>query len=613
MERSLLYPLRGLFAWYLAFSGVAHVHGQASIDVDAQHAELERVARFLDASDPDSGLLAVEQLLRTLDEGADTEVLYYLRSFRSEQLYYHGLFDEAMSEAMAAERLAHKLEDSLLVANVLNIQGLIHENINDHLSALPFLRAALRWYPARATSRYSVTLPHQIHGNLGQSLTAVGRFDSAQYHLERSRTLAKAANMQRGVAIADWALGRLYQTKGETERAIPLLERSMELSLRTEQSDVVLENHIALAEAWFALGRKDRMQDELERGRLFEREYTITPLSRRDFHRRASKLLGQAGLPAMALEHGQVANQLDSVISVRNRQAILSTVRALLDRENDLEIERLQASLYAEALERTRLSRLFVIVVSTAAILVVVGLYMGYRSRQRHLRRMAALELLRAQQEATIAELSVREQVGRDMHDDMGAGLSGLKLKSELALRDETDPVRKARLQEIARRSEELIAAMRQIIWALNKEQGSLEDLVAYASGYARSYLAEHGLQVSIEDHGPWPPIELTSDQRRNLFLVLKECLHNVVKHARASRVDIAFALRNGRLELAIADNGVGLPAERTGAGNGLHNMRARMAQLHGDFHIENGQGTRVRCEMPVSHERSIAIAQHKP
>jgi len=88
---------------------------------------------------------------------------------------------------------------------------------------------------------------------------------------------------------------------------------------------------------------------------------------------------------------------------------------------------------------------------------------------------------------------------------------------------------------------------------------------------------------------------------------VLKDCLHNVVKHARASRVDIVFALCDGQVEMSIADDGVGLPADRPGAGNGLHNMRARMAQLKGTFHIENGQGTRVRCAMPVSHERSIA------
>lgn len=595
--------------WVLLLPGsVATAQDPASIA--AQYQALDQVIGYLDGNDPDSGLIAVDQVMGRLQQVAEPEVLYYLHSFRSEQLYYHGLFDEAIKDALAAEQLAHRLGDSLLVANALNLQGLIHENIGGHREALPYLQAALAWYPARAVSRYSVTLPHHIHGNLGQSLAALGRHDSAVVHLRHSRQLAVATNVPRGIAIADWSLGNALLAQGAVDSAIHHLERALRLALDHAQTDVVLELHTALADAWTARGDRRRALELLRQGQAIADTHAVTPVSRRSFHKRAAQLYERAGLTAAALEAMRVANRLDSAIHARNTASIIRTVRDLNARETELELRDLEASLYAEALERARLGRLMVIIGSAVAVLVVLGLYLGYRSRQRHLRRMADLEVLRAQQEATIAELRVREQVGRDMHDDLGAGLSGLKLKSEVALRTETDPERRARLQEIAERSGELIAAMRQIIWALNKEQGSLKDLVTYATGYARNYLHEHGLLAAITEEASWPELQLTSDQRRNLFLVLKECLHNVVKHAGAQRVELVFRLQGGTLELVIADDGVGLSAQRSAAGNGMHNMRARMQHLGGTFQIESGPGTRVRCSMPLSHERSIVGMQ---
>ncbi|MCB0785517.1 MAG: hypothetical protein KDC02_15095, partial [Flavobacteriales bacterium] len=73
-------------------------------------------------------------------------------------------------------------------------------------------------------------------------------------------------------------------------------------------------------------------------------------------------------------------------------------------------------------------------------LVLITVIYLLNSSRQRQKQRLAELEVLRLRQERTIAELELRERLGRDMHDDLGAGLSALKLRSEMALRKETDP-----------------------------------------------------------------------------------------------------------------------------------------------------------------------------
>jgi signal transduction histidine kinase len=296
---------------------------------------------------------------------------------------------------------------------------------------------------------------------------------------------------------------------------------------------------------------------------------------------------------------------LDSSISAMNMNAALRIQSELLRSDGARELERVQKERLTEALERVRFSRMVILTGSLAALLAISGLYLGYRSRQRNKERLAGLELLRLQQERTIAELRIREQVGRDMHDDLGAGLSGLKLRNEMAARGEVDPAKRAHFADMAKQAGELIGSMRQIIWAMNDDQASVEDLVVYTTNYARTYAGQHDLSITVRADGPWPPVTLSTMQRRNVFLVVKEALHNIVKHAQADRVDLRMAWTD-RLNLELRDNGIGLPkGADEAAGNGLRNMRRRITDLGGTIAVAptsaNDNGTCIRFTVPLT------------
>ena len=141
---------------------------------------------------------------------------------------------------------------------------------------------------------------------------------------------------------------------------------------------------------------------------------------------------------------------------------------------------------------------------------------------------------------------------------------------------------------------------MRQIIWTMTADQASIEDLVVYTSSYARSYCEENGLAIDVHQPGPWPEVLLTTEQRRNIFLVVKEALHNTVKHAQAQRVQLKMQWAQG-LSVVIHDDGIGLPkgADQV-AGNGLRNMEKRITALGGTFRIEAAEGTRIGFRVPL-------------
>ena len=198
------------------------------------------------------------------------------------------------------------------------------------------------------------------------------------------------------------------------------------------------------------------------------------------------------------------------------------------------------------------------------------------------------------------AVLKERMRIAGDMHDDLGAGLSGLKLRSEMALRVEKDPAKREQLGNLANTAGELIGSMRQIIWTMNADQAGVEDLAVYTTSYARNYCQENGLGIDVQQMGPWPSLLLTTEQRRNVFLVVKEALHNTVKHARAEHVRLKIHWDEG-LAVEVGDDGIGLSQGADKAtGNGLRNMERRIRALGGTFTIEAGQGTRIRFHVPL-------------
>lgn len=583
------------------------------------HGYLQRILLHMDAFSADSSMQGIGQALMHIDPEVDKEAYYYLLSLRAEVLYYEGLFNEGIRDLDRAETLALELGDSTLIANVFNLKGLLHENIQDSRMALPHLQEALAWYPDQAAARYPVSELHHIHGNMGSYLTNLGKLDSAGYHLLQSLELAQNAVAPRAVAVAWWSLGNLALRQNLADSALACYERAAEVAHGKNDHDIGVDALVGRSDALQALGQEQKVANSIRVALdyLHEHEAGIGLVTQRNAHRQLAKITERMGRSDMALSHMAEWFRIDSLITARNIHSALQVQAELLRSDADLALERIEREQYAEALERVRRSRLFIAVGSAVGFAVLMALYLGYRSRQRAKQRLADLELLRLQQEQTIAELRIREEVGRDMHDDLGAGLSALKLRSEMALRKEIDVEKRQFLSNLATTAGELIVNMRQMIWTMNADQGTLADLVVYIGNYARTYLDGNNIRFELVVPEVVPAVLLSAQQRRNMLLVVKEALHNIVKHANATEVLIAMSTAEA-LTISIVDNGAGLPRHADlGVGNGLRNMARRMEVMDGTFRVETGDpeagtgamsGTRLRFHLPlIGNKGSIA------
>ncbi|MBK9531227.1 MAG: sensor histidine kinase [Chitinophagaceae bacterium] len=204
------------------------------------------------------------------------------------------------------------------------------------------------------------------------------------------------------------------------------------------------------------------------------------------------------------------------------------------------------------------------------------------------------LAIIKAQQEE-------RNRISADMHDDLGAGMTTISLYSELAktkLKDNPIP----EIDKISSSANELLNKMNAIIWSMSSSNDSLNNMIGYIRSYAQEYFENTGVTCRISIPDNLPNIEVIGEIRRNVFLVVKEALNNILKHAKATEVSITLERVEGGLSLFIHDNGKGIDLSAIRQfGNGLKNMKKRMQDIDIDFRIENKNGTLITLHRKIA------------
>jgi signal transduction histidine kinase len=195
-----------------------------------------------------------------------------------------------------------------------------------------------------------------------------------------------------------------------------------------------------------------------------------------------------------------------------------------------------------------------------------------------------------------------RTRIATDMHDDLGAGLSRIRFLSQaLSNKSSDDEAIKSGLEKITGYSDEMTEKMGEIIWALNEKNDTLADLVAFTRFYTLEYLNNHNISCNVNTPFQLPDSFIAGEVRRNIFLSVKECLHNIIKHAGATSVYFSIQL-NGVIEIVIHDNGKGIDWDnRRAFGNGLLNIQKRMNEINGKVEFINEKGTKVLLKIPLA------------
>ncbi|MBO9201209.1 MULTISPECIES: sensor histidine kinase [Niastella] len=198
------------------------------------------------------------------------------------------------------------------------------------------------------------------------------------------------------------------------------------------------------------------------------------------------------------------------------------------------------------------------------------------------------------------AKQEERNRISADMHDELGSGVTAIRLMSEIMksrLKGDVVP----ELEKISNSANELLGKMNTIIWTMKSSNDTLESLIAYIRAHAIEYFDSTPIECRVQLPALIPQAEVSGEKRRNIFLSIKEALNNAMKHSQASQIQIIISTNDKWLMIKICDNGVGIDADKLRRfGNGLSNMRRRMESIEGAFKIESDNNCILTFEAPI-------------
>jgi signal transduction histidine kinase len=206
------------------------------------------------------------------------------------------------------------------------------------------------------------------------------------------------------------------------------------------------------------------------------------------------------------------------------------------------------------------------------------------------------------------SELSMqRAMISADLHDDLGASLSSIHLNAAMVQKSmhKDNAKADASLTRIVEDLKMVIENMGDIIWAINPDKKAHKSISGQLKDFYFDLMDGYGIQCNYHIDQTLESQITNINARKNLLLIAKEAINNILKHAKSARIDIFLKEQDNSILLEIQDNGIGMKdTEKTFSGNGLQNMKNRTEKINGEFKIKSvvGVGTTISCLVPLTN-----------
>jgi two-component system, NarL family, sensor histidine kinase UhpB len=517
-----------------------------------------------------------------------------------------------------------KMEDENKAGQLLNL-GNLYINMGEFKKAAESHLQSLRLFELIGGTRGQSYCLH----SLGKTFLELKRYSDARSYLERSLKLKKELGDKRGLVTSSSALadvytnerqyklakeyyetaikvaqeinmpievsrsqhqmGVMYKQMGDLERAVENLNQSLTLAQALKDSSlskqiestligIDLENQKAKTTETFLLSNLhttirtgDRQRQAIEYSKLSE-YYALKKEYEKafDYLKKYTELTDsvQGSLVLISLK------ELEEKYKTEKKEKEI----ALLKKDQELQ---------TLALSRQRVI-ITLGIIGFISVLIIAGLLINrYRVMNRS-KRLLEIE-------------KVRNNIARDLHDDMGSALSSINILSQVALVEKNGNTQ-SYLQRIGDQSARMMEDMGDMVWSINPRNDSMSQVLIRMREFASEIFELKNIEYQFSEKGTENLI-LTADQRKNIFLIFKESINNAAKYSQADKIEINLRQQDHSLIMSIKDNGQGFDEQKIKAGNGLRNLLERAKEISATLELRStvGAGTEVNLNVPIA------------
>ncbi|GAC1483723.1 MAG: hypothetical protein NVS1B13_08300 [Flavisolibacter sp.] len=514
---------------------------------------------------------------------------------------YLGEIRQATSNFLSAEQIADQIHENALLRTFSNNVASVFILLKEYDKSLFYAAKSLEVAQfLKDTFGIASSLV-----NLALCKKATGKYLDAEQELKEVLVLGRILEDYSLELDSYNNLGGLYNQIKEYSKAIEIFETALKIAIKNKNPGYELIALQGLAESFQKKGRlaeaDQQAQKAIRIAILINARQELDEL-----YLRAALIREDLGDYKMALFYNKEYQKLnDTLLNEKIRDNI-----------NDMEVQYQTATkdkAIAEqslALEKNKIDirnkNMWLGILIIGVLLFIALTVLSFRFyRQKQALNQQAIRTLENDKEVIRLKSVLegkdeeRQRISKEMHDDLGSGLTSI-----LYLIDNLKEANPGQADGISHKisltANALVDKMNEIIWSMNKGNDNLEDLVVYLRHSIGELLENAKIAYSFNIPDEIPAVRLTGEQRRNIYLVVKEATHNIMKHARASYVTIDFFFSN-TLRIKIHDNGKGIDMEKLRKfGNGLNNMHQRMSIIGGKLLVQADQGSLVDLTLPL-------------
>ena len=313
------------------------------------------------------------------------------------------------------------------------------------------------------------------------------------------------------------------------------------------------------------------------------------------------KAMAAKGMYADAYRYSLQELYYKDTLSANNRKEVVASMLAKYEvdrRDRTIALLNAQEKLTAAQLHHSHVMDIIYSVLALVAVVLVFMFFNIYRVRQR------------------LKEVEMRNRLAGDLHDEVGSSLSSILLLSKMALNHNSNQaIQQQLLGTIKGNAEEVIDRMSDIVWTTDPKFDEGSSLRARMENYLDQVRQSTGLLVHAELDEELVNAAYPMDMRKNIFLIFKEAVNNVAKHAQATGLTVQLRKTESEMILSITDNGQGITPGEKPSGKGLESMQQRAALLGGTLAVAPAGnptgGTSIILHIPLHRRNHITTKNH--
>lgn len=526
---------------------------------------------------------AVSNYLRAMDlatETGDEQALVYINSGLGLLYDYDGKYPEAMTHYVASLNIAEKIGDTFSIGAAHQNLGCLYMYWLDYEKALKHSLEALAVWK-RIGHKGNMA---DAYANIGESYLNLGNVDEGEKYTLLAMELAREIGQNHALGAAYVKLGLIYGMKADPHKALNSYKQSLEVWEIVGDKLKITESVIFIGKGYTALGNHSEAIKYYNKGLSLAQEID-SKINVADTYKFLSEAHASLGNYHEALDNYKLhISAQDAILSYDHLQEIEALKEQYASEKKDIEIALLNEEKQTQALALTKERQRKNYVIAGLALLVILFI-LGYR--QYHTRQQLKL-------------LSLRNKIASDLHDDVGSTLSSIYMFSEIARQQSKETI--PALETIAESSKTMLDSMTDIVWTINPQNDQFEKIIMRMRSFAFELLGSKQIDFEFKVDEEIPKLKLPMEARKNLYLIFKESINNMVKYAQADKAMLELKGHQDHLTMMIRDNGKGFDASREFEGNGLKNMRKRAADVGARLNIDSdpGSGTTIKVELAI-------------